>query len=197
MTREPEAWISGKYHNMPVIKLFNTIYTQYYAKSFRFANLYVRNDLVAEDIATESLVKLWEVMKKETVEKPQALLLTILKHKSLDYLKTQTHEKEMLDAMVEWQQRELVIRISTLEACDPESVFSDEIRLIMDDTLKKLPDQTRKVFMMSRFEQKSGKEIAEELGITVKGVDYHIAKALKALRVSLKDYLPLIYFLLN
>ena len=167
---------------MPVVKLFNTIYTQYYAKSFRFANLYVRNDLVAEDIATESLVKLWEVMKKETVEKPQALLLTILKHKSLDYLK---------------QQRELVIRISTLEACDPESVFSDEIRLIMDDTLKKLPDQTCKVFMMSRFEQKSGKEIAEELGITVKGVDYHIAKALKALRVSLKDYLPLIYFLLN
>lgn len=180
---------------MPVIKLFNTIYTQYYAKSFRFANLYVRNDLVAEDIATESLVKLWEVMKKETVEKPQVLLLTILKHKSLDYLKTRTHEKEVFDAMVEWQQRELAIRISTLEACDPESVFSDEIRLIMDDTLKKLPDQTRKVFMMSRFEQKSGKEIAEELGITVKGVDYHIAKALKALRVSLKDYLPLICFL--
>ena len=49
--------------------------------------------------------------------------------------------------------------------------------------------------MMSRFEQKSGKEIAEELGITVKGVDYHIAKALKVLRVSLKDYLPLAYFL--
>lgn len=182
---------------MPVIKLFNTIYTQYYAKSFRYANLYVRNDLVAEDIATESLVKLWEVMKKETVEKPQALLLTILKHKSLDYLKTRTHEMEVFDAMAEWQQRELVIRISTLEACDPESVFSDEIRLIMDDTLKKLPDQTRKVFMMSRFEQKSGKEIADALGITVKGVDYHIGKALKALRVSLKDYLPLVCFLLN
>ena len=60
-----------------------------------------------------------------------------------------------------------------------------------------MPLQTKRVFMMSRFEQKSGKEIAEALGITVKGVDYHIAKALKALRISLKDYLPLIYFLLN
>lgn len=97
---------------MPVTTLFDNMYTQYYAKSFRFANLYVRNDLVTEDIATESLVKLWEVMKKETVEKPQALLLTILKHKSLDYLKTRTHEKEVFDAMAEWQQRELVIRIS-------------------------------------------------------------------------------------
>ena len=64
----------------------------------------------------------------------------------------------------------------------------------MDETLKKLPDQTRRVFIMSRFENKSGKEIADILGITVKGVDYHIAKALKALRMSLKDYLPL-YFL--
>ena len=71
---------------MPVTTLFNSIYAQYYAKSFRFANLYVRNDLAAEDIVTESLLKLWETMKKESVEKPQALLLTILKHKSLDYL---------------------------------------------------------------------------------------------------------------
>jgi RNA polymerase sigma-70 factor (ECF subfamily) len=34
------------------------------------------------------------------------------------------------------------------------------------------------------------------LGITVKGVEYHITKALKPLRISLKDYLPILYFLL-
>ncbi len=99
--------------------------------------------------------------------------------------------------MAEWQQRELSIRISTLEACNPNDIFSKEIQSILTKTLDDLPLQTKRVFMMSRFEQKSGKEIAEELGITVKGVDYHIAKALKALRISLKDYLPLIYFLLN
>lgn len=55
MIPEPEAWISGRYHNMTVKELFNTIYTQYYAKSFRFANLYVRNDLAAEDITTDRL----------------------------------------------------------------------------------------------------------------------------------------------
>ena len=180
---------------MPVTTLFNNIYEQYYAKSFRFANRYVRNDLVAEDIATESLVKLWETMKKEPVEKPLALLLTILKHKSLDYLKKQSSMQEVIEAMAEWQHRELSIRISTLEACNPDDIFSKEIQSILTKTLDELPSQTKKVFMMSRFEQKSGKEIAEILGITVKGVDYHIAKALKALRVALKDYLPLFYFL--
>jgi RNA polymerase sigma-70 factor (ECF subfamily) len=89
----------------------------------------------------------------------------------------------------------LDIRISTLEACNPDNIFSEEIRAILAKTLQELPPQTRKVFMMSRYEQMSGKEIAEALNITVKGVDYHIAKALKALRISLKDYLPLFYFL--
>jgi RNA polymerase sigma-70 factor (ECF subfamily) len=157
--------------------------------------MYVRNDQVAEDIATESFIKLWEAMKKETIEKPLALLLTILKHKSLDYLRTQISYEEAFQAMAEWQQRELSIRISTLEGCNPEDIFSTEIQTILSRTLEELPEQTRNVFKMSRIEQKSGKEIAEALGITVKGVDYHIAKALKALRISLKDYLPLFYFL--
>lgn len=97
--------------------------------------------------------------------------------------------------MAEWRRRELSIRISTLEGCNPEEIFSTEIQTILNHTLEELPEQTRNVFRMSRFEQKSGKEIAQTLGITVKGVDYHIAKALKALRISLKDYLPLFYFL--
>lgn len=177
------------------IEQFNDIYVKYYKKAYRFSRMYVRNDQVAEDIAAESLIKLWETMKKEAIEKPLALLLTILKHKSLDYLKKQTSVEDAFEAMAEWQQRELSIRISTLEACNPDDIFSEEIQTILTRTLEELPVQTRKVFMMSRFEQKSGREIAEALGITVKGVDYHIAKALKALRISLKDYLPLFYFL--
>lgn len=180
---------------MPTIEQFNDIYTKYYLKLSRFAMFYVRNDQVAEDIASESMIKLWETMAKETDEKPLPLLLTIMKHKSLDYLKQQTSAEAIAENMAEWQQQELDIRISTLEACNPDNIFSEEIRAILAKTLQELPPQTRKVFMMSRYEQMSGKEIAEALNITVKGVDYHIAKALKALRISLKDYLPLFYFL--
>lgn len=49
--------------------------------------------------------------------------------------------------------------------------------------------------MLSRFENRSNKEIAETVGLSVKSVEYHIGKALKVLRVSLKDYLPLFYLL--
>ncbi|MEG1544676.1 MAG: RNA polymerase sigma-70 factor [Tannerellaceae bacterium] len=177
---------------MSHIELFNTIYVKYYDKTYRFARLYVRDDLVAEDIATDSLIKLWETMQSESVEKPLALLLTILKHKSLDYLRKQVSIHETLESLAALHQRELSIRISTLEACNPDHIFSDEIQKILEDTLNSLPDQTKRIFIMSRYEQKTGKEIADILGITVKGVDYHIAKALKLLRITLKDYLPLL-----
>ena len=89
---------------------------------------------------------------------------------------------------------ELSTRISTLEACNPDEIFSEEVESIVRETLDLLPEQTRRIFLLSRFENKSNKEIAEEMKISIKGVEYHISKALKVLRVSLKDYLPLFYF---
>ncbi|WP_270616695.1 sigma-70 family RNA polymerase sigma factor, partial [Parabacteroides distasonis] len=75
--------------------------------------------------------------------------------------------------------------------------FSHEIQTIIHNTLQSLPEQTRRIFEMSRFENKTVKEIAEETNITAKGVEYHITKALKVLRINLKDYLPLFYFLFS
>ena len=43
---------------------------------------------------------------------------------------------------------------------------------------------------------KSVKDIAEETGLTVKGVEYHITKTLKVLRIRLKDYSPILCFFL-
>ncbi|MCE2617644.1 MAG: RNA polymerase sigma-70 factor [Phocaeicola sp.] len=180
---------------MNKLELFNDIYSKYYRRLSKFAWLYVRDNYAAEDIATESMVKLWETMNAEEVENPLALLLVIMKNKSLDYLRGQEVKAKALEAFSTKKQAELNIRISTLEAFSPENIFSDEIRTILSNTLNSMSAQTRRVFMMSRFESKSGKEIAEKLNITVKGVDFHISKALKVLRVALKDYLSVFILL--
>ena len=49
--------------------------------------------------------------------------------------------------------------------------------------------------MMSRFENKKNKEIAEELDISTKAVEKQITKALAIIRAEMKDYLPLLLFL--
>lgn len=175
---------------------FNDIYTSYYKKSFFFAKSYVHDDWAAEDIASESLIKLWQRMQSGSMEEKEILplLLTILKNKSLDYLKHEEVKRAAFENMMDWQSQELSIRVSALEACNPEEIFSEEVEGIIKRTLQALPGQTRRAFVLSRLENKSNKEIAAEMGISVKGVEYHISKALKALRVTLKDYLPLFYF---
>ena len=173
---------------------FNDIYTSFYKKSFYFAKSYVHDDMVAEDIASESLIKLWEKLKTETIDYIEPFLFTILKNKSLDYLKHEAVKQAAFDSMAEWESRELSIRISTLESCDPGDIFSEEVERIVHDTMKRLPEQTRRIFLLSRFEDKSNKEISEQTGISVKGVEYHLTRALKALRITLKDYLPLFFF---
>ena len=174
---------------------FNEFYSKYYKKCFLFAKSYIHDDWAAEDIASESLIKLWELLKQKEIEHPLALLFSILKNKALDYLKHETIKYEALSALTTSGQRELEIRISTLKACDPEQMYSTEVQSIIDSTLNSLPEQTRKIFIMSRFENLTRLEIADALGLTKKGVEYHITKALKRLHINFKDYSPFFYFL--
>ena len=55
----------------------------------------------------------------------------------------------------------------------------------------------KKVFVARRFEELSYKEIAEKYGITVRRVEFELEKAVKQLRVALKDYLPVLLMLLS
>lgn len=174
---------------------FNEIYTTYYRSSFLFAKSYVHDDMAAEDIASESLISLWQAMKKETVNNPPNLLLVILKNNALNYLKHQAVHLKVMETFSSGMVRDLNYRIATLEACNPEEVFSSEISNIVKKTLNTLPEQTRHIFEMSRYDNLSAKEIADKLSISTKAVEYHITKALKALRITLKDYL-FFYFLL-
>ncbi len=63
---------------------------------------------------------------------------------------------------------------------------------LIQQTLDKLPERTRKIFILSRYENKSYKEIAALMNMTTKGVDFHICKALKALQINLKRLFSII-----
>lgn len=178
------------------LRMFNQLFADYQGRFIRFANSYVRDSAVAEDITVESLMYYWE--NRHTLPQDTnipAYVLTTIKHKCinhLEHLRVREEYSEKMQAHAVW---ELNTRISTLEACDPEELFTKEIQELVDKTLASLPDQTRKVFQLSRYENKSQKEISTLLGITTKGVEYHISKALAALRTVLKEHIFIYLFL--
>lgn len=174
---------------------FKKFYTAYYQRCFLFAKSYVHDDWVAEDISSGALVKLWEMSQEKSVDNPGYILFAMLRNKALDYLRHQHVEESVLSTLSDYGKRELEIRVSTLGATNPDKIFANDIQRIIRNTLAKLPEQTREVFEMNRFRNLSKKEIGDKLGISIKGVDYHIAKALKLLRENLEDYFPIILFL--
>ena len=115
---------------------FNIIYERNYRRSFLFTKSYVHDDMVAEDIVAESLVKYWRLVSAGENEITEALLLTILKNKALNYLRHKAIHDAAIENLEEIKNRELSIRISTLEACDPKEIFSDEVNRIIHKTLK-------------------------------------------------------------
>jgi RNA polymerase sigma-70 factor, Bacteroides expansion family 1 len=173
---------------------FDSIYQRWYKKSFAFAKSYLHDSMAAEDIVSESIIKLWKSMSESNIEHPDALLFTILRNKTLDYLKHESIRKNAEKEMSETLNRELALRISTLEACDPDEIFSAELTNKIEEVLTLLPPKTREIFELSRFEGLSAKAIAEKKGLSVKSVEYHITQALKKLRSELKDFLPLFVF---
>lgn len=175
---------------------FNRLYKAYHPQFVHFANTYVRDWVVAEDVTTEAILYYWENRAGlENEANIPAYILTIIKHKCLNYLRHIQICDEYSETMQNYARWELSTRISSLEACEPNELFAAEIQEIVNRTLASLPAQTRKIFLQSRYENKSYKEIAEQFRMSVKGVEFHINKALKALRTSLKDYYPLFIYL--
>jgi RNA polymerase sigma-70 factor (ECF subfamily) len=176
------------------IKQFNDVFNTYRTRFIRFANSWVKNEFDAEDIVMEAFMNLWEKLNTTEISNMQAYMLSIVKNKIINYLE---HQQVMINAhekIREHEARELNFRITTLCACDPENIFSEEIKTIINNTLQLLSEQDIKIFNLSRFKNKSNKEIAEITGLSVKTVEAHITKTLKLLRKNLKDYMSVIIF---
>lgn len=180
------------------IKLFSTLFEQYKEPFILFANSYIRDRIVAEDIYVEAMMQYWEKRHElSSNTNIPAYILTSVKNRSLNHLRHLSVRAEAEEHLFNHNARELNFRISSLESCDPSELFTNEMRKIIRETLDELPEQTHTIFYKSRYENKTNNEIAEELSINIKTVEYHISKTLKVLRTRLKDYLPLLIFLYN
>ena len=178
---------------------FNRLHRQYYRRCVIYAQSYTGDEISAEDFASEAMLRLWiELDKGREIGHPGAFLMTTLKHLLLDHFRReQIKEKALLDIQTAGL-TERDIHLYSLENTDPADIFTSEVEHIVRSALAKMPEQSRRIFYLSRVERMPHREIAEKMHISVKGVEYHITKVIKELRIQLKDYLPLLaLFLIN
>lgn len=168
---------------------FRSLFDQFFSPLCVFAHRYVECWETCEDIVQEVFFKIWKNRKEiEISTSSRNFLVTSVRNACIDYLRKQ--EKEW-----DWQEKES--QKSPSYNATEELYSTIELERLLTDALAKLPENIRTVFEESRFKDMTYTEIATEHNISIKTVEAYMTKALKHLRVELKDYLPLLLLLLG
>lgn len=180
-------------------EIFKAKFDTYFKRCSAFARSFVFDKAEAESLASDAITVLWEKREDADIDVGMALpfLFGVVRNKAMNYLRARRREQEAIGKAGEIAVRELDLRLDTLEMCDPSMLYKADVQTIIDKTLESLGDRTSEVFLKSRYGGMSNKEISRFFGISVKTVDYHISRALKALRRSLGDYLPVMGIFLS
>jgi RNA polymerase sigma-70 factor (ECF subfamily) len=166
-------------------RIFEEIFRKYYQSLCNYANSILKEIEEAEEVVQNLFLSIWE--KRTELEISISL-------KSYLYRAVHNHclnRIKHLKVREEYQQYAVNFYDASYESVS-QTVMKNELEQKIEEAIRKLPEQCRLIFRMSRFEELKYHEIAEQLELSPKTVENQIGKALKILRVELAEYLPLI-----
>jgi len=143
----------------------------------------VRDKDAAEDIVQEVFIRFWN--KKEDLPKdldPKAYLFKSVYNASLNCIAEQKKSTKV--------EAETLINVEANEKADGEILHQETVEAIRLG-LEQLPPACKNVFLLSRNEDLSYKEIADTLDISIKTVEAQMSKALRILRKHLMPFLSI------
>jgi RNA polymerase sigma-70 factor (ECF subfamily) len=156
------------------------LFRKYYHVLCSHAVRLVYSRAIAEDLVAELFCKLWtDKIYLNITTSYRAYLFKAVRFSAYNYIRWELGKTTKVDDLDSF--RDLSSSFKPEEALLFEELVN-EIEQIVDN----LPAQCKRVFLLSRFENKKYKEIADELGISVKSVEAHISKALDTIRKGLK-----------
>lgn len=159
---------------------FEILFQKYYVRFYNFVLNLTKDPQTAEDIVQNVFMKIW--INRKNLRPDQSIhnyIYVLSKHEVLNHLR---------DRKVYTQVERLVMAEQPYEAVTDQTMDLKEL----DDRIRKfiaaMPEQRRKVFLLSRYRGMGNKAIAELMGLSVRTVDRHINLALTSLR---KEFLKI------
>lgn len=170
---------------------YEYLFATYYPRLHNYALRFLADGDAVGDIIQDCFMKLWEKRGELILQSVGALLFRMVRNQCLNYLRHKALENsEWLQNLNLEDHSERLYSTDFLDDPDQELLFQ-ELKRQVEQTLDALPERSRQIFTMSRFDGMKNREIAEELGISVKVVERHIGRALKMFRRQLRNVQPL------
>lgn len=153
------------------------IYRRYWRKLLAIAFNYTKDKVAAEEIVQEVLIKLWDKREQLQINSLPNYLATATKFSVLTAIHRQKRRSDIAASAYG----------KNLHDFDDEKIYARFLQEYINGVVEKLPEKCRLVFKYSREEGKSISQISDEMNIAEKTAEAHLTKALKAIRVSLRN----------
>ena len=156
------------------------LFSYYYPRLYHFSKsiLKIENDI--DDILQEVFVKIW--LNRQKIGNPEtfnAYIFTITKNEVLNLIRNNLRDHTFKDQLFQYAVAE--------EYQNSVPVEYEEIKAGIEKIVANLPEKRQQVFVLSRTEGLSNKEIAQQLNISEKTVEDHITHAIKQIKSSMKE----------
>lgn len=157
---------------------FDWFVLHYHTLTVRFLTGVTGNEEASRDLAQNVFLKIWTGRKGiDESRSLKSYLFTIAKNDALNYLKS----KRVESGRSLWYGEDF----EDVSSRADDLVSKGELISLLRDSIAKMPEQRRKVFMMHRLEEMNSTDIAELLGISKRTVDKHIQLADKYMRKNI------------
>jgi len=167
---------------------FELLFHFYYPGLVMYSVQFTTDRMEAEEIVQDFFVRFWQKHQQILLtDSLKSYLFLSVKNGCLNYLKHKKVEEKYIRQMAELSNRHL--------AYDPDLYLASELQEKVKNVIDLLPEKCREIFIMSRIQGLKNEEIATNLNLSKRTVETQISKALKVLRIELKDYVGLMILL--
>lgn len=170
---------SEKYLLNHDLNSFKVVYHHYYRSLCVFAQAYLHEDLLAEDVVQDVFTQVWEQAPLLTGHtKLQAYLYAMVRNRCLNIIKNKKQQQKYQD------NREL---LELWQEDENTHLIKAEITREIFNRIEDLPQRAKEVFKLSYLDRLKEYEVAERLNISINSVKTHKKRARKILKDQLKN----------
>ena len=172
---------------------FEKLYLDYYSILCLVAQSILHNKELSEEIVGDTFCHLWENRRQIDIKKSTKFyLVKSVKNRCINYLEHLKAENKLLQNLK--NDPSIHYHIPWSDNYPLGNLLDKELTALIEESISALPDQCRNIFLLSRNEELKYEEIASRLNISVNTVKTQMKIALTKLKEKLKDYLPVILF---
>lgn len=160
---------------------FDALFHKYSESLYAFALSITRETFAAEEITQLVFLKVWE--KRAQINEHlsfKSFLFSVAYNETISWIRKEKSQKRRIGEF-----------LHTTSFSSNETEYSIEFRnieVLANQLIAELPEKRKEIFILSREQGFSNKEIAERLGISVKTVENQMTSALKYLRLKLEEH---------